>query len=112
MGSQEIEVPALSADGVPKIKTLTKTSSGSTNNYSSSNIGGKGPGGNSKPKKADKVKKSDVVERYKEINDQIEKLTDAIDDASKVADRLYGASRLKQMQKQNDLIKDEIDLLK
>ena len=42
----------------------------------------------------------------------MEKLADATNDASKAADRLYGASRLKQMQKQNDLIKDEIDLLK
>lgn len=68
--------------------------------------------GGSKPKKAEKVKKSDIVERYKEINDQLEKRADALNDANKAMDRMYGTSRLQQMQKQNAVIKDEIDLLK
>jgi hypothetical protein len=42
----------------------------------------------------------------------MEKLADAAEDASKVMDRLYGASRLQAMQKQNNLIQDEIELLK
>jgi hypothetical protein len=68
-------------------------------------------GGGDKSKKADKVKKSDIVERYKEINDQMEKLSDTASDNAKVMDRLYGASRLKYMEKQNSIIKDEIKLL-
>ena len=68
--------------------------------------------GGSKPKKADKVKKSDVVERYKEVDDSLEKVADSMEDASKAMDRLYGASRLQSMQKQNNLMKQEIDLLK
>lgn len=74
--------------------------------------GGGGGGGGSKPKKAEKVKKTDVVERYKEVNDKLDDIADAMDDASKAADRLYGADRLKQMQKVNDLLEDEIALTK
>jgi hypothetical protein len=78
----------------------------------SGNRQGRSVSSGSKPKKADKVKKSDVVKRYKEIDDSLEKVTDAMEDASKAADRLYGNSRLKQMEKQNSLIKNEIELLK
>jgi hypothetical protein len=35
-----------------------------------------------------------------------------MEDVNKATDRLYGASRIKQMQKYNDMIKDEIELLK
>ena len=91
-----------------EIESVTYTGGGSLNNFSSSNKGG----AQSKSKKADKVKKSDVVQRYKEVNDSLEKITDSMEDANKAMDRLYGASRLQQMQKQNDLIEDEIELLK
>ena len=72
----------------------------------------KDSGGGGEKKKADKVKKSDVVERYKEVDDSLEKVADAMEDASKAMDRLYGVSRLKQMEKQNALIQNEIKLLK
>ena len=108
---EEVQIPALTTDGGKPNFTLTRTNAGSMNNTSSKNSGGKS-GSGSKPKKAKKVKKSDVVERYKEINDQLEKKADALNDANKAMDRMYGASRLQQMQKQNAIIKDEIDLLK
>ena len=73
---------------------------------------GGGGGGGSKPKKAEKVKKSDIVERYKEINDKLDDITDKMDDASKAADRLWGPARLKEIEKVNDALEDEIDALK
>jgi len=103
MGVQKIEVPALSGDGTPKIKSLTKTSSGSANNYSRSNPGGKKSGGSSKTK-VDKVEKKDVVDRYKEVTDALDDNADAMGKAARAADRLYGADRLKKMQKANDLL--------
>lgn len=114
--SGTVEVPAMSTDGTtPKIKSLTKTSSGSMNNRSSSNKGtsssGSGSGGSSNGT-ADAVEKTDVVERYKEINDAIDDLADALDDAADASDRLYGNSKIQQMQKQKEIIQDEIDLLK
>ena len=70
-------------------------------------------GGNTSPaKKVDRTKKTDVVERYKEVEDSIDDLNDTLEDINKQADRLYGASRLAQMKKANDLVEDEIDLLK
>lgn len=77
--------------------------------------GGGGGGGGSKPKKAEKVKKtkkSDVVERYKEINDALDDMADALDKASGKADRLYGAARVKAMKEQAKLMRQEVDLLK
>jgi hypothetical protein len=109
-----MEVPALSGSGVPEITSLTKTSSGAMNNTSSSNSGGKkgGGGGGGSKKPAEKPKKSDVVERYKEINDLIDDLADKMNDASKAANRLYGKGRLDLMKKNNELLKQEIDLTK
>jgi hypothetical protein len=74
--------------------------------------GGGGGGGGKKPQKAEEVKKTDIVDRYKEINDSIDDLTEAFDDASEVADRLYGNDRIKQMEKVNKLLKDEIGLIR
>ena len=71
---------AMSTDGtVPKIETITKSSSGKTNNYSSSNKGGtkkpggKSGGGNSKPDKMDSNK--DKVDIYHDINMEIKSLS-------------------------------------
>lgn len=76
------------------------------------NYKGGGGGGGGKPKTADKVKKSDVVQRYKEIDDSLDDLIDKMEDATKVADRLYGKGRLDLMKKNNELLKQEIDLTK
>lgn len=115
---EKIQVPALSSDGTPTIKKLTKKSSGAMNNYSGSNTGGKKPGssgsngGNgSKPKKATLTKKSDIVDRYKQVEDQLDDISDAADDASKAMDRLYGKSRVDKMREVNKLLLDEVDLL-
>jgi hypothetical protein len=104
----------------PEIKGLRKKATGSQNNYSSKNSGGKAPGSgskksskkDSKPKKADKVKKSEIVERYKEIDDSLDDVRDSYDDVNKAADRLYGAGRIAQMKKANAMIQEEIGLLK
>lgn len=115
---QNFVVPAMSANGTPKIKSITKTSSGSMNNYSSSNSGGKSPGkssggGGSKSKasKKDLTKKSDVVDRYKEIDDSIHDLTRSLDKGNKAADRMWGKSRISAMKANNKMLQDEIGLL-
>ena len=76
-------------------------------NVSSSSIGG------GKTSKApEKIKKSDMIDRYKQLNDSLETVSDAMSDAEKAADRLYGRSRLKQMEKVNDELLKEIELQK
>ena len=108
---------AMSTDGTtPLIESITRTNSGSMNNYSSSNKGGKSPGSSkkssSKPKKAEKLKKSDVVERYQEITDSLTDLHEEMDDVSRAADNLWGPKRWKQLEKNLELIDKEIELLK
>lgn len=110
-----IQVPALSADGTPQIKSLTRKSSGAMNNYSSSNSGGKSPGsgsgGGGSKSKAKKPDKTQLVERYKEITDAINDNTRAMDKASKAADRLYGKNRIDYLKQQNALLKEQKGLL-
>lgn len=65
-----------------------------------------------KAEKIDLTKHSDIVDRYKEVEDSIDDIQNAMNDAAKAADRLYGSSRLKQMEKQNDLLQEEMQLLK
>ena len=69
-------------------------------------------GGGGEKKKADEVKKSDVVDRYKEVTDSLDNNADAMEKASRAAERLYGRDRLANMQKANDLLKNEIALTK
>ena len=98
---------------VPKIgSSKYKGGGGGVADAKANKGGGGGGGGGSKPKKADKVKKTDVVDRYKEIDDKLDDIADKMDDASKAADRLWGPARLKQMKKVNDALEEEIDALK
>lgn len=110
----KVDVIAMSSDGkTPQIKSLTRKTSGAMNNKSSSNKGGSsGGGGGGSKKKADKKKKSDIVERYKEVTDALDDNADAMDKASRAADRLYGRDRLAKMREANKLLQKEIDLTK
>lgn len=112
---EKIQVPAFGTDN-PQVKSLTKRSSGTMNNFSSANPGSKGSGSKggskNKPTKGDLTKKSDVVDRYKEITDSINDTTRALDKANKSADRLWGKAHLDAMAKSNKLTLKEIDLLK
>ena len=65
-----------------------------------------------KSKKLDSIKKEDMIDRYKELNDSLETVADAMSDAEKAADRLYGKDRLKQMEKVNYTLLQEIELQK
>jgi hypothetical protein len=96
---------------VPVINGSKTTFKGSASS-AASNKAKKSKGSSSKPKKAKKVDKSDVVKRYKEVDDLLDDLNDKMEDTSKLADRLYGKARLNQMQKHNNLLKQEIELTK
>ena len=63
---------------------------------------GGGGGGNKK-----KTKKSDVVERYKEINDELDETSHKMNKASKLADTLWGDARFDKIQEGIDLLKEE-----
>ena len=102
-----VKVPVINGS-----KTTFKGGGSSAASSGAKKGGGGGGGGGSKPKKADTVKKQDVVTRYKEIDDKLDDIADKMDDASKAADRLWGPARLNQMKKVNEALEDEIDALK
>lgn len=131
--TQSMDVGSIStnASDSPIIEGLEYVGGGSgpLNNYSSMNAGGapaysgggdnnSGSGGESNspepptPSEAmDYTKQKEIIDRYYEITTSIEDMTDALDDASDAADRLYGKDRIKQMEKQKDLLKDQQKLL-
>jgi predicted ribosome quality control (RQC) complex YloA/Tae2 family protein len=63
-------------------------------------------------KPAEPTSKSDVVERYKEINDLLADSSASMDKASAAADRLWGPSRVNAMKAVNDALENNIELLK
>lgn len=98
-----IQVPALSADGTPQIKSLTRTNSGgSLSNYSSGNKGGKAPGsgggkgggGGGNKEVKDKKNLTDEKERYHEITNTIEDMQHALDRVSAAKDRAFGKAKI------------------
>ena len=118
-----MSLTAFSGDGTPpKIRGMRKKATGSNNNYSSSNRGGKSPGkgggggggggGGSKPKPAQPTKKSDVVDRYKEQDDQLDDLKRTMDNAEKSLEKLYGDDKTKAIEKLIQAEKDYKDVLK
>ena len=121
----DMRLISFSGDGkAPPIRGMRKKASGSSNNYSKNNSGGapakapsKGGGGGSKEKEPSKPKKIDVtgqeeiVERYKEVNDSLDDLSDEYEKATRSADRLWGEHRLDAIREQNELIKEQQELL-
>jgi hypothetical protein len=88
---------------------LRKTINGSMNNMSSSNSGGK----TTEKKTSDsRTKKSDMVDRYKEINDKLEENNRLMEKNSLIADTLYGADRLAYLEEEINLLGARRNLLK
>lgn len=116
-----VAVAQISTEANP-MEVETSTSKGTVNSgatytghgsvSSSATKGSKGGGGSkSKASKKDLTKKSDVVDRYKEIDDSIHDLTRALDKGNKAADRMWGKSRISAMKANNKMLQDEIGLL-
>ena len=97
-----------SAVTTPKISGVTRKPSGSANNYSTSNAGGKTPsggggGGSSSPPKYNEEKHkntSDEKERYHVIKNQLEDLTSQYENISNAKDKAFGATRLANLNKE------------
>lgn len=64
----------------------------------------KGGSSSSKASKVSMTKKSDVVDRYKEIDDQLDDINDELSRTNKLTDRLFGAKRLQQMDKEISIL--------
>lgn len=89
----------------------------------SSGGGGGGSSGSDKKKEEEEVEEpepaelmeytkiEEVVDRYYEINNSIERMEDALNDAADAADRLYGKDRISAMERERDLMVQHRDLL-
>lgn len=110
---EKIQVAQIATNGAKNTPPKVNFAGSGPVSHSSTSSGKKSSGGSSsKPSKIDKSKKSDVVDRYKEITDSINDTTRALDKANKSADRLWGKAHLDAMAKSNKLTLKEVDLLK
>ena len=73
---------------------------------------GGGGGGGSKPKPAKPTKKSNIVDRYKEQDDQLDDLKRTMDNAEKSLERLYGEDKIKAIEKLIAAEREYKDVLK
>lgn len=114
---EKIQVPAISADGTPKIKSITRTGKGGKlGNYSSSGRGGKSPGSSSKSsggsssKTSTKTKKnlSEEGDFYHDINREIERLAETTDKLADAKDRAFGDDKIKNLNAEIRAIQAEI----
>lgn len=110
---ETIQVAQIATNGAKNTPPKVSFTGSGPVSPSSTSSGKKSSGGSSsKPSKINKSKKSDVVDRYKEITDSINDTTRALDKANKSADRLWGKAHLDAMAKSNKLTLKEVDLLK
>ena len=70
--------------------------------------GGGGGGGSREARRANHVKKDDYVERYHEIDNVIDDLTDAYDRLNNQQDRAWGKNRIDAMKAQTAIIKQQV----
>lgn len=85
-----------------------------TSTPSSSSSGGGGgstPEAPDKMEKREKTNKSDVAERYREVEDAIDNVTDALTRAERATDRLWGKDKLDAMRQENKILAEQYKLL-
>ena len=110
---QEVEVPALSVNGAPIVKKVTRKANSSFNNYSSSNKGGKSPGkksgGGSKsdPKKEDALEKE--LDVYHDINIAIKQVETSLGRLEREQEKLFGGDLIDNLNKQLAELNKQID---
>lgn len=104
-----IDVPSIGVNGEPPITKITRTSAPSLGNHSSTNAGGKksSGGGSSKPKKQDRI--DEEIDRYHDINIEIENLSREMDRLGEIQDKLFGKSLLENLNKQLKVIEKQKD---
>lgn len=114
-----VQVAQISTEGNSMSPAIKYTGTGGSNrgggvspSSTSGKGGGKGGGGGSSKKSEGRPKKTDVVDRYKEVEDKIDDIKNSADKASSAMDRLFGAKKIKKMQEVNKLLENEVDLLK
>ena len=102
-----LNVEAIPVEGTVSgwsIKTITNKGSYGGGIKSSSGNGG---GGGGKPKKVDRKKAPDEKDRYYEVNQRLERMTQLLDKVAKYKDRAFGATYLKNLEKELSLMESQ-----
>ena len=94
-------------------KSVGNIVSPSTKSYVS-DTGKKGGGGGkkSKAKQSRPTKKSEVVERYKEIGDKLSDINKEVEKTSSSMDKLWGNNRIKAMEKYSQQLREQLGIQK
>lgn len=120
-----LEIPYEKKVTAPTIKTITpngkgfggnvikrSSDTGSSSGSGNSPVSGSGSGSKTKVDKIDRTKKSDIIDRYKEINDSLEDQSNILEKVNKQIDRLYGKDKINNLKQANKEIEKENKLLK
>ncbi len=95
------------------VADTTQLGSGLGNDDSGGNSGGGGGGGSesspSKPMK--RTKKSDIVTRYKQLDDKLDNVNESLQKLQKVQETVWGKKHLDNLREQNSLLEEEIELI-
>ena len=67
--------------------------------------------GGSGPSEVKKTSKDDIIDRYKEQDDVLDNIGDALKKANREADKMYGANRIKQLDKVGKALYDEAEAI-
>lgn len=95
----------------PKIRGLVKKASGSANNYSSKNSGGKSPGSGkgSSSEPATKDLNEDQKDPFEKVNVQLEKLEASLKKVQSQEDKLMGQKLVENLNNQLTILNKKID---
>lgn len=112
----EVPVTAIAMNGKqPKISGIKKAPSGSMNNYSSKNKGGKSPGssgksgGGSKKEIKEEKKVEDKKDPYHDIDIKIKGISKDLDKLQKQQSKFFGQKLINNLNNQYDLLGQQID---
>lgn len=106
-----VPVYGMSTDGsMPKLNSITKKASGSANNYSSKNVGGKKAGKSGGKSKSKDVKdhQKDESDPYHDIQRSIDRLSDSMDKLDKQQSHLFGAELIESLKQSNRLLQQQL----
>lgn len=110
--TETIEVPSLSSDtknSYKGIKSITKRATGSFNNYSSANKGGKSSGGGSS-KETKYNTSNDKTDIYQEVNTQLQSTNDELKKIQSQTDKLTGLELIQNINAQIQTLNKNLDL--
>ena len=102
---QDIESEQTLTYYIPKIGSITKTGSGGSAPKLNPSSGSGGGGGDKKPKQAKNIKFEDEVDRYHEVNQRLERMSELLEKIDKYKARAFGKGYLKNLEQETKMLK-------